>query len=33
VINALEEKAFVDKRRGAIRLVQPAALIDLWGEN
>lgn len=33
VINALAEKAFVDKQRGAIRLVQPAALIDLWGEN
>jgi hypothetical protein len=33
VINALEEKAFVDKRRGAIRLAQPAALIDLWAEN
>ena len=33
VINALEEKAFVDKRRGAIRLEQPGALLDLWGEN
>jgi hypothetical protein len=33
VINALEEKAFVDKRRGAIRLQQPGALLDLWGEN
>jgi transcriptional regulator with AbiEi antitoxin domain of type IV toxin-antitoxin system len=33
VINALEEKVFVDKRRGAIRLRQPGALLDLWGEN
>jgi hypothetical protein len=33
VINALGEKAFVDKRRGAIRLQQPGALLDLWGEN
>ena len=33
VINALEEKAFVDKRRGAIRLEKPAPLLDLWAEN
>lgn len=33
VINALEEKALVDKQRGAIRLVQPSALLDLWGQN
>jgi hypothetical protein len=33
VINAIDEKAFVDKRRGAIRLQQPGALLDLWGEN
>ena len=33
VINALEEKAFVDKRRGATRLEKPAALLDLWAEN
>jgi hypothetical protein len=33
VINALEERAFVDKRRGAIQVRQPGALLDLWGEN
>lgn len=33
VVNALEEKAFVDKRRGAIRLQQPGAVLDLWGES
>lgn len=33
VVNALEEKAFVDKRRGAIRLEKPAPLLDLWAEN
>ena len=33
VIKDLGEKAFVDKRRGAIRLQQPGALLDLWGEN
>ncbi len=33
VINALEEKAFVDKRRGAIRLAKPGSLLDLWAEN
>jgi len=32
-INALEEKAFVDKRRAAIRLQQPGGLLDLWAEN
>ena len=33
VVNALEEKAFLDKRRGAIRLEKPGALLDLWTEN
>lgn len=33
VINALAEKLFVTKRRGAIRLEQPGALLDLWAEN
>jgi len=33
VINALEEKDFVDKRRGAIRLAKPGPLLDLWAEN
>ena len=32
VVNALEEKAFLDKRRGAIRLAKPGALLDLWAE-
>ena len=30
VVNALEEKAFVSKARGGIRLTQPGALLDLW---
>lgn len=30
VVNALEEKAFVEKARGAIRLRQPGDLLDLW---
>lgn len=29
VVNALEEKAFLEKRRGAIRLQKPGALLDL----
>lgn len=33
VVNALEEKAFVDKRRGAIRLEKPAPLLGIWAEN
>jgi len=33
VINALEEKDFLDKRRGAIRLAKPGPLLDLWAEN
>jgi hypothetical protein len=33
VINALEEKALVDKQRGAIRLAKPGPLLDLWAEN
>ncbi|MGQ0695430.1 MAG: hypothetical protein ACT4OL_07630, partial [Nitrospiraceae bacterium] len=33
VINALEEKAFVEKRRGAITLQKPGELLDLWAQN
>jgi hypothetical protein len=33
VINALEEKALVDKRRGAIALTKPGPLLDLWAES
>lgn len=33
VVHALDEKAFVERRRAAIRLVKPAALLDLWAEN
>ncbi|MBI2554993.1 MAG: hypothetical protein HYV92_11425, partial [Candidatus Rokubacteria bacterium] len=33
VVNALEEKAFVDKRRGAIKLQKPGELLDLWAQN
>ncbi|MGH7318632.1 MAG: type IV toxin-antitoxin system AbiEi family antitoxin [Candidatus Rokuibacteriota bacterium] len=33
MINALEEKAFVDKRRGAISLTKPGELLDLWAQN
>lgn len=33
VVNALEEKAFVEKRRGAITLQKPGELLDLWAQN
>jgi hypothetical protein len=33
VVNALDEKAFIEKRRGAIRLEKPGALLDLWAES
>jgi hypothetical protein len=33
VINGLVEKAFVDKRRGAITLTKPGALLDLWTQT
>lgn len=33
VVNALDEKAFLEKRRGAIRLDKPGALLDLWAES
>lgn len=33
VLNALEEKAFVEKRRGAITLQKPGELLDLWAQN
>lgn len=33
VVNALVEKNLVEKRRGAITLVKPGGLLDLWAEN
>jgi hypothetical protein len=33
VINALVDKAFVEKRRAAIRLQKPGELLDLWAES
>jgi hypothetical protein len=33
VVNALEEKTFVEKRRGAIKLQKPGELLDLWAQN
>jgi hypothetical protein len=33
VVNGLEEKAFIEKRRGAITLQKPAELLDLWAQN
>jgi len=33
VVNALEEKAFVEKQRGAIRLQKAGELLDLWAQN
>ncbi len=33
VVNALEEKAYVEKRRGAIRLQKPGELLDLWAQD
>lgn len=33
VINALEEKAFVEKRRGEITLQKPGELLDLWAQD
>lgn len=33
VVNALAEKGFVVKRRGATRLDKPADLLDLWAQN
>ncbi|MFQ5830386.1 MAG: type IV toxin-antitoxin system AbiEi family antitoxin [Candidatus Methylomirabilia bacterium] len=33
VINALGEKAFVEKRRGAITLQKAGDLLDLWAQN
>jgi hypothetical protein len=33
VINALEEKAYVEKRRGAISLAKPGELLNLWAQN
>jgi len=33
VVSALDEKAFVERRRGAIRVAKPGELLDLWAEN
>jgi hypothetical protein len=33
VVNALEDKLLVAKRRGAIRLEKPGALLDLWAQE
>ena len=33
VVNAFEEKAYIEKRRGAIRLQKPGELLDLWAQN
>lgn len=33
VVSALEEKGFVEKRRGAITLRKPGELLDLWAQS
>lgn len=33
VIYILKEKGFIDKKRGAIRLIKPEAMLDYWAEN
>jgi hypothetical protein len=33
MVNALEEKALLEKRRGAIRLQKSGELLDLWAQN
>ncbi len=33
VVNALEEKAFIEKRRGAITLQKAGELLDLWAQD
>ena len=33
VIELLKEKRFIDKERGAIRLIKPGELLDYWAEN
>lgn len=33
VVDALDEKAYVDKKRGAISILRPGELLDLWAEN
>jgi len=33
VVNGLQEKAFVEKKRGAIALLKPGELLDLWAQN
>ncbi len=33
VVNALADKALVEKRRGSITLVKPGDLLNLWAEN
>lgn len=33
VVSSLAEKGYVDKKRGAISLVKPGELLELWAEN
>jgi len=33
VVDILKEKGFIDKKRGAIRLIKPEAMLDYWVEN
>ncbi|MGH7205760.1 MAG: type IV toxin-antitoxin system AbiEi family antitoxin [Nitrospiraceae bacterium] len=33
VVNALQEKGYIEKRRGAITLQKPGELIDLWAQD
>jgi len=33
VVDILKEKGFIDKKRGAIRLIKPEAMLDYWAEN
>jgi predicted transcriptional regulator len=33
IVNALNEKGFVEKKRGAIKLLKPGELLDYWSEN
>lgn len=33
VVDILKEKGFMDKKRGAITLIKPRAMLDYWAEN
>jgi hypothetical protein len=33
VVNALQEKGYIEKRRGAITLQKPGYLLDLWAQD